>query len=360
MAQAQDFIKGWPHQELLTGADLRYALSQSFMKGLEMSHEALNYGDAANGAYMMGHPKFRQSLAAFLEKQYGQPVDWKTLMSMGGASMATDVAIRQHCKPGDIAVVEEPTYYLSFNMIRANQMTIKGVPMESDGMDLVALEKLLKEEGGKIKMVYTVPVHHNPTGVCMSEAKRTKLVALAREYNFVIVADEAYQLLNFGGFKVKPMFFYDDAANPRVLGISTFSKLIGPGIKIGWVHAHEALLKPLTSIGFIDSGNNPVIYNSCNLIDFMDSGALAKHIDMVSADLSERCDLMVAKLIEVGLEPVKPKGGYFVWVKSKGKATGRNGQDMSVNKDQFGDCMRLCFAWLPKEKIVEGIEFLRQ
>jgi len=69
---------------------------------------------------------------------------------------------------------------------------------------------------------------------------------------------------------------------------------------------------------------------------------------------------MVKKLQEVGLEPNNPKGGYFVWVKTKGKATGRNGQDMSVNKDKFGDMMRLCFAWLPEEKIVEGIEFLRQ
>lgn len=360
MPEAQDFIKGWPHPELLGQPELRQALTESFQKGLEISEQSLNYGDPESGAYMLGHPRFRQALAAFLEKQYKAPVDWKTLMSTGGASMGTDIAARIHCKPGDIAVVEEPTYYLSFTMIKDRGMSLLGVPMESDGMDMNALEKLLKENPGKIKMVYTVPVHHNPTGICMSDAKRQRLVALAKEHRFMIVADEAYQLLNFEDCGIKPMFYHDDKEDPRVLSISTFSKLIGPGIKVGWIHAHEPLLKPLTNVGFIDSGNNPVIFSSCNLIHFVESGALAKHIDMVSKDLGSRCALMCKKLREVGLEPVQPKGGYFVWVQSKGKMTGRSGECMAVNKDKFHDFMRLCFCWLPLPKLEEGIEYLRQ
>eukprot|EP00435_Cladocopium_sp_Y103_P049880 s1013_g15.t1 len=110
----------------------------------------------------------------------------------------------------------------------------------------------------------------------------------------------------------------------RVFSIGTFSKLIGPGTKVGWVQAHNSLLKPLTNVGFIDSGNNPVIFSSMNLLHFVESGALAKHIDAVSQDLGERCKLICQKLREVGLEVYQPKGGYFVWVKSKGKMTGRS------------------------------------
>eukprot|EP00441_Pelagodinium_beii_P034174 CAMPEP_0197648566 /NCGR_PEP_ID=MMETSP1338-20131121/27838_1 /TAXON_ID=43686 ORGANISM="Pelagodinium beii, Strain RCC1491" /NCGR_SAMPLE_ID=MMETSP1338 /ASSEMBLY_ACC=CAM_ASM_000754 /LENGTH=361 /DNA_ID=CAMNT_0043222597 /DNA_START=57 /DNA_END=1142 /DNA_ORIENTATION=+ len=357
--QAQDFIKGWPHPELLGGDALKHSLLESFKKGLEMSTESLNYGDKENGAYMLGHPKFRQGLAKFLEGQYGTPVDWKTLMSTAGSSMGTDLALRVHCKAGDICVVEEPTYFLAFTMARNRDMQLKGVPMQPDGMDLDALEKVLEESGGKVKMVYTVPVHHNPTGITMSNAKRVRLVALAKKYKFLIAADEAYQLLNFTPAEVKPLFYHDDPADPRVLSIGTFSKLIGPGTKVGWVQAHESLLKPLQSIGFIDSGNNPVIFSSMNLLHFIESGALAKHIDMVSKDLGDRCKLICRKLKEVGLEVVEPKGGYFVWVESKGKMTGRSGEVASINKDKFAKFMRLCFCWLTRSQIEEGIEFLR-
>jgi len=360
MAQAQDFIKGWPHVGLLENSDLRSALVKSFQEGIEMSSGSLNYGSASEGAYMLGHPRFLSALAGFLGKQYNAPVSPKNLMSTAGSSMGTDICCRVHCKAGDICVVEEPTYFLAFTIVRDRGMTVKGVPMEPDGMDLVALEELLKgPDGGKIKMVYTVPVNHNPSGYTMSEAKRIKLVALAKQYDFFIAADEAYQLLNFKPIETKPLFYHDDPEDPRVFSIGTFAKLIGPGCKIGWIQAHEKLLKPLPNIGFIDSGNNPVIFSSCNLVHFIESGNLARHIDMVSKDLGKRCAIMCTKLREIGLEFVEPNGGYFVWVKSNGKMTGKSGEPMSVNRDKFHDMMRLCFAWLPEDKIVEGIEFLR-
>merc|ERR1719401_2962116 len=179
-------------------------------------------------------------------------------------------------------------------------MSLMGVPIEKDGMDVDALEKLLKENPGKIKLVYTVPVHHNPTGITMSEEKRKRLVALAKEHRFVVCADEAYQLLNFEPVNVKPMFYYDDPADPKVLSVGTFSKLIGPGVKVGWVQAHEALLKPLASLGWVDSGNNPVIFSSCNLIDFLESGGMAAHLAHASKDLGGLCALICQKLKEVG------------------------------------------------------------
>jgi len=257
-------------------------------------------------------------------------------------------------------VVEEPTYFLSFTMIKDRGMNLLGVPMQDDGMDLDALEQLLEKNDGRIKLVYTVPVHHNPTGITMSVAKRERLAALAKKYKFFVAADEAYQLLNFESVGVKPLHYYDDPADPRIVSIGTFSKLIGPGVKVGWLQAHPSLLKPCKDLGFIDSGNNPVIFASCNLIDFLESGNMEKHLQHVSKDLGARCALICRKLREVGLEVKQPKGGYFVWVQSKGKMTGRSGEAMSVNKDKFHDWMRLCFCFLSVEQIEEGIEYLRQ
>merc|ERR1712025_685173 len=104
--------------------------------------------------------------------------------------MATDIACRIHTKHGDWAVSEAPTYFLAHTMFRNRGLNLCEVPIEPDGMDMVALEKVLKEKGGKVKLVYTVCVHHNPTGITMSNAKRTKLLELAKQYDFKIIADE--------------------------------------------------------------------------------------------------------------------------------------------------------------------------
>merc|ERR1719436_914360 len=227
-------------------------------------------------------------------------------------------------------------------------------------MDLDALEKKCVEQAGKVKLVYTVTVHHNPTGITMVNSKREKLLALAVKHNFKIIADEAYQLLNFEPTGVVPLFYHDNPTDPRVFSIGTFSKLIGPGVKVGWVQAHPQLLKKLPDIGFIDSGNNPVIMASGVLLDFIKSGNLAKHIEFASKSLKSKKELLVSELKKVGLEPNDPKGGYFVWVKSKGKATGRSGKGMTLDPpDMFADYMRLCFAWLAEDQIIEGIEFLK-
>ncbi|CAE7552109.1 unnamed protein product [Symbiodinium sp. CCMP2456] len=382
--QPQNFVNGWPHPGLLSGAALREDLAESFRRGVNMSvqEHSLNYGNPATGSYMLGHPKFLQAMATFLKAQYHEPVDPKSLMSTVGASMGTDLCFRAYGKAGDICVFEEPGYFLSFQMARDQGLELKGVPMYEDGMDLDALEQVCKESMGKVKLVYTVPVHHNPTGYITSNEKRVRLLQLARDYQFFVVADETYQLLNFQPTEVKPLFYHDDPDDPRVFSIGTFSKLIGPGIKVGWVQAHPKLLQPLAGLGFIRSGNNPVIFSSMNLLHFVESGALARHIEVVSKDLGERCQLICRKLREVGLEVHEPKGGYSVWVKSKGKMTGRGGQDMAVKGDKFHDYMRLCYGfgpgsehhrakrllvlahlnagWLSPEQLEEGIECAQQ
>jgi len=357
----QDFIKGWPHPSLLERQEFKTALGESYAKSInESATSCLNYGTKEQGACMLGHPAFLEALGGFLSDAYGKPVPAANLMSTGGASMATDIACRVHAAHGDCVVCEAPTYYLGHNMFRERGLRLREVPIQLDGMDLDALEEVLKQEGGKVKLVYTVPVHHNPTGITMSNDKRVRLLALAKQYDFKVLADEAYGLLSFSDPGVVSLHFHDDANDPRVIAVGTFSKLIGPGIKVGWVHAYPGLLKPLAGIGFIDSGNNPVIFNSSGLTHFISSGALKAHIAFVSSELGRKKDVLVKALIDVGLEPYNPKGGYFVWVKSKGKMTGRSGKGMCLDPpDQFADYMRLCFAWLTDEQILAGVQVLR-
>ena len=193
MAAKQDFIKGWPSRELLEYPALKDALKSSFTSAIDTwAGSALNYGTAEEGAFMLGHPVFIKALCSFLADQYGLPVEENTIMSTSGASMTTDIISRVHAEAGDIAVTEAPTYYLAHQIMRERGLELAEVPIEADGMDLDALDALCKEKAGKVKLVYTVPIHHNPTGVTMSKAKRVRLAALAREHKFYIIADEAY------------------------------------------------------------------------------------------------------------------------------------------------------------------------
>lgn len=362
-AGQQDFIKGWPNAELLERPELQQALTASYTSAIQnLGAAALNYGTKADGAFMKGHPAFLGALSEFLGDQYGKEVPTNTLMSTGGASMATDIACRVHAAHGDIAVTEAPTYYLAHNMFRERGLELREVPIQPDGIDIEALEALLQAEGERIKLLYTIPVHHNPTGITMSNAKRERLVALARQYDFKILADEAYQLLTFSppAEPVLPLHYHDDPEDPRVMSLGTFSKTIGPGVKVGWVQAHPALIKPLADIGFIDSGNNPVIFTSCGLAEFVRNG-LKQHIAFCCEQLGKKKDTLVRELEAAGLEPYNPNGGYFVWVKSKGKMTGRSGKGMSLNPpDAYAEYMRLCFAWLSEEDIVKGVAYLKQ
>ena len=285
----QDFIKGWPHPSMIDREPLKAGLSESFAKSIaEHAVSCLDYGTKEQGAFMLGHPAFLEALGGYLSTEYGQDVPAANLMSTGGASMATDIACRVHAAYGDCVVSEAPTYYLGHNMFKERGLRLREVPIQPDGMDMDALEEVLKEEGGKVKMVYTIPVHHNPTGITMCNEKRVRLVALAKQYDFKILADEAYQLVSFTDPGVVSLHFHDDPADPRVLAIGTFSKLIGPGIKVGWVHAYPELLKPMSGIGFIDSGNNPVIFNSCGMSARCCCHTL-RHLQLMLCDISPSC-----------------------------------------------------------------------
>ena len=224
---------------MLQRPELQQALKESFTKAIsEDPAGMLNYGTKEDGAYMLGHPKFLSSLAEYLTSEYKRPVDPATLMSTGGGSMGTDLCCRVHAAAGDYAVCEAPTYYLAHQMFRERGLNLREVDIQPDGMDLDALEQIVIELEGKVKLVYTVPVHHNPTGIIMSQAKRERLAAMARQYKFYIISDEAYQLVNFdttNGPGVVPLYFEDDASDPRILSVGTFSKMIGPGVKVGWV-----------------------------------------------------------------------------------------------------------------------------
>ena len=152
-----------------------------------------------------------------------------------GVSQALDLICTLLTRPGDTIIVEEPSYFLALRIFRDHHLNIVGTPMDENGLVIPELEERVKKYNPKL--VYTIPVYHNPTGVTLSADRREDLVRLSAKHDFLIVADEVYQLLAYTDTPPPPMVFFDTAE--RVISLGSFSKILAPGLRLGWMHASQ-------------------------------------------------------------------------------------------------------------------------
>jgi len=185
------------------------------------------------------------------------------------------------------------------------------------------LETLLKE-GLRPSALYTIPVYHNPTGYTLDEDRRKKLIALAREYNFYVLADEVYELLGFeeeDGSRPsppKPLYFYDEGEKGKVVSVGSFSKILAPALRLGYLVCPANVMKKISDSGQLDSsgGINPVISGIVHKA--IDMGLQAEHLKAVQKELGERARTLAKALHEHLPKDCwfqEPAGGYFLWIR---------------------------------------------
>nr|CCA17759.1 aminotransferase putative [Albugo laibachii Nc14] len=302
-----NFKVGQPAESLLPLETIREAAAIKFAENDRMF---LQYG------HIYGYPKFRQTLAAFLSKGYNANVDPEKLFITNGVTGGLALICSLFCQAGDLVFMEEPTYFLALSIMKDFKLNVRQIRMEQDGLDVDELEKWLIR-GVIPKILYTIPTCHNPTGRTLSAAKREKLVQLSIQYRFLIVADEVYQLLSFPHvIPPPPMFTFDTHAT--VLALGSFSKILAPAVRLGWVQASPKLLSKLAQSGQLDSsgGINPVISGIVHAA--IASGKQQEHLQFAINTLSTRAEALLTQLqaslpSSVTLE--KPNGGYFVLVR---------------------------------------------
>jgi 2-aminoadipate transaminase len=321
----------------------------------------LNYGQR------QGDARFRNALARFLGAEGGTPVDPDSLMLTGGISQALDFICGRLARAGDVAFVEEPSYPYSFQIFRDHGLEVVGIPMDGSGMDLAAFERELAQR--KPKLVYTIPSYHNPTGQVMDRAKRDRLAALSREHGFVILADEVYQQLYHGDPPPPSFGTYTAAGN--VLSLGTFSKILAPALRLGWIQASAEPLKTLLASGALVSGGNFNHFTSHVVRKLMEGGELAAFVARLRESYAERAQAMDAALRRY-LSNVarwqKPGGGYFFWLelpeganipaleaRARTAGTGFLPGSFCSMCGGLGHCMRLSFAHYTVPDIHEGI-----
>ncbi len=353
---------GQPSADLLP-VDLVRKASESFLARAQPFD--LNYG------VPRGDARFLESLAAFLSAQYGATASADHLFITGGNSQAIDMVSTIFARPGDTVFVEEPSYFLAFQIFRDHGLNIIGIPMDEDGPRVEALEQALAIHSPAF--LYTIPSYHNPTGHSSSASRRQDIVRLARKHQFLIVADEPYQLLHY--FDKPPPAYGTMIDSGVVISLGSFSKILAPAMRLGWIQTSSALIEKLLTIGFIHSGGCINHISSHIARHAIDRGLLDAHVEKLRNTYRGRVEAMDKALHQHfdGLaEWSRPDGGYFFWLrfdesvntgtlrkKAHKCETGFTTGSLFSSKRKLKNYLRLSFAHYDEDDIREGISRLR-
>ncbi|AJC72267.1 MAG: PLP-dependent aminotransferase family protein [Thermococcus sp.] len=336
----------------------------------EHADKALQYGTTK------GFTPLRLALARWMEKRYDIPMSKVEVMMVAGSQQALDLIGRVFINPGDVVIVEGPTYLAALNAFKYYEPEFVSIPMDHDGMRMDILEEKLEElkrAGKRVKFVYTVSTFQNPMGVTMSLERRKHLIELAKEYDFLIVEDNPYSELRYSGKPVPPIKHFDDEG--RVLYLGTFSKILAPGFRLGWIAAHPHFIRKIE----IAKQAVDLCANTLGQViawKYVEGGYLDEHIPKIIEFYRPRRDAMLEALEEYmpeGVEWTKPDGGMFIWVTlpegidtklmmEKAVAKGVAyvpGEAFFAHRD-VKNTMRLNFTYVPEEKIREGVRRLAE
>jgi 2-aminoadipate transaminase len=297
-----NFGKGQPSLSLLPLAAWRTATDHCLAQG---DAELLQYGVDE------GDEGFRHALAQLLSRRYAIPVTAAELVVSAGASQALDLVCTRFARRGDTIFVEEPTYFLALEIFRDHGLQVVGIPIDDDGIRIDALQDALLHH--RPAFLYTVPSFQNPSGTTMSAARREQLMAVSQANELLIVADEVYQLLDFGTVPPPPLAAHCHAA--RVLSLGSFSKICAPGLRLGWIQGAPDLLHTITRSGVVQSGGGLSPFVSGVMRSLIDLGLADVGLDGLRRVYTERSAVLCRALRELlpTVTFVEPAGGYFVW-----------------------------------------------
>lgn len=361
------FAGGYPSAELFD----REGIAAAFADACRDDPLAcLQYGDTA------GSPGLRRSLAKWMTDTRGVPCDAEQVLVTTGSQQGFDLLLRTLIEPGDIALVESPAYPAALNALRLMGARIVPVRTDARGVDPAALRAQLAawpSAERRPKLLYTVPTFANPTGATLPPERRVALAQLAGDAGIVLVEDDPYADLRFTGEPVPPILACDGAA-PWTVYLGSLSKIVAPGLRIGWAVAPAAIARRMTiAKQTSDLCTAPVAQEAMRR--YLDSGRLVEHLRTIAQTYRNRCAALTRALRQFVPDDVEwrePDGGMFVWARLAG---GRDASDvlkralehnvMYVPGAAFYACdadrssLRLSFAAPGEAEIFEGVRRLR-
>jgi 2-aminoadipate transaminase len=334
-------------------------------------HEFATSGEASAFQYAptRGLAGPLDALAGRLEQLQGRRPAADELLITSGAIEALELVAKSFIDPGDVVVVEGPTYLGAIQAFRSYEATIVAVSLDEHGLDLDDLERRLAG-GLRPKLLYTIPDHQNPAGVSLTADRRALLVELASRYGFLVIEDVAYRELGFGD---QPLPSLWSLAPDVVVQTGTTSKTLFPGVRLGWAVGPAEISSRLVSA----KQNTDQCAGALGQRLFEESvrrGWLDEQIVRSRALYQAKCERLLAALersLPAGAVWTRPQGGFFTWLTLPGNADSVQIAQRAVERGvgivpgtlfypdgRGADTMRLSFSMVEIDEIDEGIERL--
>ncbi len=329
--------------------------------------EALQYGVTE------GYEPLRKRVTEYVNTKYNIGRDFDNILITSGAQQVMDLVTKVFCNEDDVVICETPSFIGSLNCFRSYKLNLRGVEMEADGMNVNKLEDILSMEKN-VRFIYTIPNFQNPSGATMSLEKRKRIYALAQKYNIIIVEDNPYGELRVEGENLPSIKSMDN--DGRVIYAGSFSKILAPGIRVGYAIAASPVIAKMT-VGKQTSDVHTPVFNQMLVEEWMAKYDIESHIKEIQNIYRAKLNLMTG-LIDSELSDffsyVKPQGGLFVWCKlpdsvdmmsfckaaAESKVAVVPGSAFTVEPGETTNYIRLNFSTPTDENIVKGIKILAE
>ncbi len=359
-----DFIDlgvGQPGRSLLPGPIIRQAAEHRFSRD---PTGYLQYGAEQGDGY------FREALAAFLTGSHGFEARPDRLFVSSGASQALDLICTLFTEPGAVVCVEEPSYFLALNILADHRLRVVSLPTDEHGLILDGLDD--RFAALTPAMLYLIPTFQNPTGATLPPERRERLVEICRRHRVLLVADEVYQCLSYDDAPPSSFGAYVDGGHVAVLG--SFSKILAPGLRLGWVYSDAGMIERMVRSGLLDSGGGLSPMTSGLVRSVLELDLLRPYLADLRNTFRERIGAM-AEALRRDLPAASfavPQGGYFFWLRLPGLDTaallapanalrvGFRPGTMFSSQGGLRDCLRLSFAFYDTPMLLEGSRRLGQ
>ena len=317
-----------------------------------------------------GYRPLIERLIKFVKDRYNIGKDLDSLIVTSGAQQVMDLATKALCDLGDTVICECPSFIGSLNCFRSYGCNLAGVPVEADGMNIEKLEEAIKNAVNP-RFIYTIPNFQNPSGATMSLEKRKAVYALAKKYGLLILEDNPYGDLRVSGEDIPSIKSFDE--DGIVIYAGSFSKLLAPGIRVGYIVAPSPIIAKMT-VGKQASDVHTPVFSQMLVDKWMEQNDVEAHIEKIREiyrrKLNLMCDLIDTELGDF-VKYVRPEGGLFVWCELPenvnmlefvtdciaNKVAVVPGSAFMIN-DEETNCFRMNFSTPSDEKIVEGMKIL--
>ena len=316
-----------------------------------------------------GWKPLREETAKFLREEVGLDVAESEILPTTGSTQAIDLLLKALVNPGDTVLVEGPSFLGSLQAMRIYGANLVEIPMDEQGMDMAALRRAIDEY--RPRMLYTIPNFQNPTGVTLAVERRKEIAALAAQYGFVVAEDDPYRALRYSGEHLPTIFSFDTEG--LVVYLTSFSKLISPGLRVGSaVVKNPALMRKLV-VGKQSTDLHTPTLSQAIVAEYLARGLLPAHMAKILAMYREQLSLMQRELAVLPLKVFPTEGGLFVWCEADARVNALELLQTAVqNRVAFVpgthfyargghlNTLRLNFSNSTPEQIVQGVKALHK